>query len=45
VSGINLIFYFEMNELRNLVNVCEYIDIVVDGIQTNKIVVEICALM
>jgi hypothetical protein len=45
VSGINLIFYFEMNELRNLVNVCEYKDIVDDGIQTNEIVVRVCALL
>ncbi len=34
-----------MNELRNLVNVCEYKDKVDDGIQTNEIVVRVCALL
>jgi hypothetical protein len=34
-----------MNELKNLVNVCEYKDIIDDGIQTNEIVVGVCALL
>ena len=45
MSGINLIFCFEMNELRKLINVCEYKDIIDDGIQTNEIVVGVCALL
>jgi hypothetical protein len=45
MNDINLIFYSEMNELRNLINVCEYKDIVDDGIQTNEIVVRVCALL
>ena len=45
MNDINLIFYFEKNGLRKLINVCEYKDIIDDGTQTNEIVVEVCALM